>query len=172
MGIWTCHFWMHIAKHNQLQYLLHTLLPNMCQKQICHTCKICDGLVWKMNSYKYSAYEVTPTNHVTWNTVHIFDIYHWINMVTTLQYSSPSQLINLAYRLNIFVHIQQGTTNCNTYFKCDCQICARIKYAQQFIQCACMGGNANIFMTLLQSKFQQNVRYICILAYILAGMTL
>ena len=47
IGIQTWQFWTFMLKHTQLEAILHMLLPNMCQKQICpktvhiyHICKL------------------------------------------------------------------------------------------------------------------------------------
>ena len=45
------------------------------------------------------------------------------------KYDSHSQYAKLAYRCSIFAYILQNTTNCNSYFTHNGQICTRKKYA-------------------------------------------
>ena len=52
--------------------------------QIRHICQMFYRLIWKMYTHICATYDVTTFNHVTMGTVHVFDIYHWTNVVGTL----------------------------------------------------------------------------------------
>ena len=62
-------------------------------------------LVRKMYMHICATYEVTVINHVTGGTVHIFDIYHWTNMVATLH-------IHVQVHCYSSAPIDQMTTKC------------------------------------------------------------
>ena len=72
-----------------------------------------------------------PCGHSKGLHTHIWNIsltkygYHIANVM------SHSQHAKYIYRLNIFAHMCHNTTNCNTYFICNCQICPKNIYAHQ-----------------------------------------
>ena len=60
-----------------------------------------------MYAQRCATNEVTVINHVTMDTVHIFDLYHWTNTVATLHIFVPLHLYYIASMEHISTSITQ-----------------------------------------------------------------
>ena len=69
-----------MSKYNLLQFILHVLLPNMWQEQICPSVGKDAKYLTCICGYVCAKNEVNGSNHATRRTVHIFDIYHGTNI--------------------------------------------------------------------------------------------
>ena len=129
-SIWIQHFCIYIPKHNQLHYLLHLVLPNMC-----------------LLSWAY----MSSMQNIWWPYMEDMHIYvpHMKSLASTMwqgvllqyttdqiwllhcTYSSHSQHAIWLYIPDIFAHIYLNTPNCYSYFTFFCQRCTRNIYSHQ-----------------------------------------
>ena len=58
-----------------------------------------------------ATYEVNAINHVTLGTVHIFNIFHWTNIVATLQTCSNALLLQCTYRFDSSTHMTENSVS-------------------------------------------------------------
>ena len=132
------------AKHNQLQYLFHMLLPFMGQQQIClsicHRYKLVHEYIWHNSVSTNTSYELTPINNVTWctaiHTFHIIDIYTamykfhiidicpWTNIPTILHICVPlhAHVSPLHFYCSLYTDCTYEWKNCNFSLACHCHI--------------------------------------------------
>ena len=104
-GIQNQHFWIHVPKHNQVQYLLHMLSLYMGQQQICISiCNIYNLVqvhIWHNYFSTNTSYELNTINNVTRSTAihtfHIIGICPWTNMPAPLHINVP---------LHYYCHLQ------------------------------------------------------------------
>ena len=78
----------YVPKYNQLQKILHSLLPNMCQKQIYPSNWACmPNILWKYIGNICVTCEVTGINHVTRSAVQQYcqwQHHHFLNAWTAI----------------------------------------------------------------------------------------
>ena len=114
------HFWIYLLKYNQLQQVLHILLPNMCQKQI-----------YASNAKHMTMYTLVHGDmrqqfqYIYMPHMNSIQSTMWPGAVAYIHYT----LLTSTYRFHITALISQETTNCNFHLACYCHVCAIIKYA-------------------------------------------